>query len=190
MSIGLIMGMRESIWAAIPGPCQGFPMAHIYIFIYIYSYIYILIYRSTAGIPISLCSCSSSTEHHHLTLHTPAPSGMSLGTWIQMPPNPVPCSQAVTLSRERPKSHHLHIPPLQHPELSGFSSARGRRERCQNQASCSCEHRKGSCSLSQNPHLLWHTPGQGMPTPGSAVGIARVSSTAPRPLHPAQPPKQ
>lgn len=118
MSIGLIMGMRESIWAAIPGPCQGFPMAHIYIFIYIYSYIYILIYRSTTGIPISLCSSSSSTEHHHLTLHTPAPSGMSLG-WD----SDAPQSCALQPGRDPLPGEH-QIPSSPHPSFATSSAFR------------------------------------------------------------------
>lgn len=74
-------------------------------------------------------------------------------------PSPVSCSQGVTLSQESSRSHHSQIPSLQHH----FPSAPGRREQCQNRASCGCEQGKGSCSLSQNPHLLWHTRGRGSP---------------------------
>lgn len=134
-----------------------------------FSYRNIAIYTSTTDIPTSLHSSSSSTQHHHLT----PPSTLWNVPRVGLPPNPVPCSQAVTLSQESSKSHHLQIPPLQHH----FSSAPGRRERCQNQSSCGCEHRKGSCSLSPHPHLLWHT--QELPIPGSAVDIPGFSSTAP-----------
>lgn len=154
MSIALMVDIRESTWAAIPGPCPGFSCGtdtYIYIYIYIYSYIQTLQVSSHPSAPAALPQSiltSLITPQHPLE----CPQG-----GIQVPPNAVPCSQAMTLSQESTKSHHLQIPPLQHP----FSSARGRRERCQNQASCGCEHGKGSCSLSQNPHLLWHMPGAG-----------------------------
>lgn len=91
------------------------------------------------------------------TIITSHPSILQNVPRVGLIPNPVSCSQAVTLSQESSRSHHPQIPPLQHH----FPSAPGRREQCQNRASCGCEQGKGSRSLSQNPHLLWHTRGRG-----------------------------
>lgn len=165
MSVALITDIRESTWAAIPGPWPGFPVAQIYI--------HIAIYTSTTGIPVFLNSSSSSTQHHHLTPQHPleCPQGGIAPQSCALQPgsDPLPGELKIPSSPNHPQNPITLLCNTIFPVLQGGGS------HAKTKPGVAVSTRRGAAP---SPKILISSGtrlGQGMPTPGSAG----FSSTTP-----------